>query len=88
MEVVYGVQDNEWLVKLLRGMIFGAAGGEKDKKVRSGTAHVERRMNKRRASVDKCSVMWVYEYFGAGVLQSVTQCSVSVSVRVLWGRGM
>ena len=33
MEVVYGVKDNDWLVKLLRGMIFGPAGGDKQKKV-------------------------------------------------------
>lgn len=33
MEVVYGVQDNDWLVKLLRGMMFGPDGGDKQKKV-------------------------------------------------------
>lgn len=34
MEVVYGVHDNGWLVKLLRGMIFGTGTSEKHKKVR------------------------------------------------------
>lgn len=34
MEVVYGVHENGWLVKLLRGMIFGTGTGEKHKKVR------------------------------------------------------
>lgn len=33
MEVVYGVKDNEWLVKLLRGMISGPGAGDKQKKV-------------------------------------------------------
>lgn len=33
MEVVYRVQDNSWLVKLLRGMIFGPGSGDKQKKV-------------------------------------------------------
>lgn len=35
MEVVYRVQDNSWLVKLLRGMIFGPDSGDKQKKVPS-----------------------------------------------------
>ena len=39
MEVVYGVKDNDWLVKLLRGMIFGPAGGDKQKKVCSQNKH-------------------------------------------------
>lgn len=40
MEVVYGVKDNGWLVKLLRGMISGPGAGDKQKKVRqqNGTA--------------------------------------------------
>ena len=33
MEVVYGVKDNGWLVKLLRGMISGPGAGDKQKKV-------------------------------------------------------
>lgn len=33
MEVVHGVKDNEWLVKLLRGMISGPGAGDKQKKV-------------------------------------------------------
>ena len=33
MEVVYGVKDNDWLVKLLRGMIAGPGAGDKQKKV-------------------------------------------------------
>lgn len=33
MEVVYGVKDNDWLVKLLRGMISGPGAGDKQKKV-------------------------------------------------------
>lgn len=36
MEVVYRVQDNGWLVKLLRGMIFGPGSGDKQKKVQYG----------------------------------------------------
>lgn len=46
MEVVYGVHDNGWLVKLLRGMIFGTGTGEKHKKVefflilQGGTCHI------------------------------------------------
>lgn len=34
MEVVYGVKDNEWLVKLLRGMISGPGAADKQKKVK------------------------------------------------------
>lgn len=33
MEVVHGVKDNDWLVKLLRGMICGPGAGNKQKKV-------------------------------------------------------
>ena len=43
MEVVYGVKDNEWLVKLLRGMIFGPAGGDKQKKVHTSSIFTDNR---------------------------------------------
>lgn len=33
MEVVHGVKDKGWLVKLLRGMISGPGEGDKQKKV-------------------------------------------------------
>eukprot|EP00752_Nemacystus_decipiens_P012313 g10918.t1 len=48
MEVVYGVKDNDWLVKLLRGMISGPGAGDKQKKDRS---------KKREASVRRCSAL-------------------------------
>ena len=41
MEVVHGVHDNGWLVKLLRGMIFGPGSSEKQKKVREPSSAKE-----------------------------------------------
>lgn len=60
MEVVYGVKDNEWLVKLLRGMISGPGAGDKQKKVcaYSLTSKIIRREVHR--ILDKRRYVWAY----------------------------